>query len=159
MTSRPRSSLLTECPWMKDDVFCVCVSLSLSRSARAHLAASLSPSASGRKRFSQDKKRTGARAQTHNEKTRFSFASESVWWSLLPFSTSNPRAQEKEILNCQKDGEERGGGEGRGWVGALFYHGKPAFLYWTEHNVETTTRETSAWKNQRKIKTLWSDRD
>jgi hypothetical protein len=31
-----------------------------------------------------------------------------VWWSLLPFSTSNPRAQEKEILHCQKDGE--GGG-------------------------------------------------
>jgi hypothetical protein len=35
-----------------------------------------------------------------------------VWWSLLPFSTSNPCAQEKEILNCQKDGRVGGGGEG-----------------------------------------------
>jgi len=149
-------------PWNERRRF---LRLSLSLSARAHLAASLSPSASGRKRFSQDKKRTGARAQTHNEKTRFSLASESVCWSLLPFSTSNPRAQEKEILNCQKDGEEGDGvgGVGRGWGGLLV-------LSFTTENLPSFIEQNTMLKQQHgkqvperiikeKSKLSWSDKD
>jgi hypothetical protein len=150
--SRPRSSLLTECPWKTTFSASLCL---CARTPRC-ISLSLCPSATGRKRFSRDKKRTGARAQTHNEKTRFSFASESVWWSLIPFSTSNPRAQEKKYLIAKKMGRGLGGG-----VLSFTTENLPPFIEQNivQHNIETTTREISAWKNQRKIKTLCSDKD